>query len=173
MRIASRLNFFLLACFLSAPGFAIAVATLDNQEPAPLQIPTLDPSDSSESTVKDLTLHASNYLDLPLDRLMTASPTSRASNRSNKATPAHPEKHRHDVDAFTNNIDNIDRERRSRPTEVRSETENRERSCARRTTADPPAPAAMSTNTNMIMDRAGDGSNRSLRKSLLVPPATP
>ena len=109
MRIASRLNFFLLACFLSAPGFAIAVATLDNQEPAPLQIPTLDPSDSSESTVKDLTLHASNYLDLPLDRLMKQIPDLKdlqpAADQSK--LPLILRNIAHNVDTFTNNVGDL------------------------------------------------------------------
>jgi hypothetical protein len=70
MRIASRLTLFLLPLILAAPRFAAAISRLDLQDPAPLQIPALDPDDASESTVKDLTLHASNYVDLPLDRLI-------------------------------------------------------------------------------------------------------
>ena len=109
MRIASRLKIFLLPFILAAPKFAAAIPILDLQEPAPLQIPALDPNDASESTTKDLTLHASNYVDLPLDHLIKQIPDLKDLQPAadQKQLPLILKNTGRNVDIFTHNLGDL------------------------------------------------------------------
>lgn len=108
MRIASRLNFVLLAFFLSAPRVA-GQQSLDNQDPAPLQIPPIDPHDASESRVRNLTLHASTYVDISLDRLIKQVPDLKDLEPApdQKRLPLILKNTGRNVDIFTHNVGDL------------------------------------------------------------------
>jgi hypothetical protein len=109
MRIASRLTLFLLAFLLSVPAIAPAPARLAHQDPAPLQIPDLNPNNASESTVKALTLHTSTYVDLSLDRLIKQIPELKDLQPApdQKQLPLILKNTGRNVDLFTHNVGDL------------------------------------------------------------------